>query len=101
MFIAALAWNIKAWFAVTMHRKTDQHDCIRIEFRSFFHTVVLIPAMIVHTARGITVRLVGYTPAVGRLSAPVPPSNGFAAADHGPHASPRRRRIPATATPPA
>jgi hypothetical protein len=67
MLCAALAWNIKAWFALMMHRKTDRHDYIRMEFRRFFHGVVLIPAMIGRRARGITVRLVGYTPALDRL----------------------------------
>jgi hypothetical protein len=38
-----------------------------MEFRRFFHSVVLIPAMIARRARGITVRLVGYTPAIDRL----------------------------------
>jgi Transposase DDE domain group 1 len=67
MLIAAQAWNIKAWFAMMMHRKTDRHDYIRMEFRRFFHSVILIPAMITRRARGITVRLVGYTPALDRL----------------------------------
>jgi hypothetical protein len=67
MLIAALAWNIKAWFALMMHRKTDRHDYIRMEFRRFFHTIILIPAMITRRARGITVRLIGYTPALDRL----------------------------------
>lgn len=67
MLCAALAWNIKAWFALMMHRKTDRHDYIRMEFRRFFHGVILIPAMIGRRARGITVRLLGYTPALDRL----------------------------------
>jgi hypothetical protein len=67
MLIAAQAWNIKAWFAMMLHRKTDRHDYIRMEFRRFFHTVVLIPAAITRRARGITVRLLGYTPALDRL----------------------------------
>jgi hypothetical protein len=67
MLCAALAWNIKAWFALMMHRKTDRHDYLRMEFRRFFHSVVLIPAMIGRRARGITVRLLGYTPALDRL----------------------------------
>jgi hypothetical protein len=67
MACAALAWNIKAWFALMMHRGSDRHDYIRMEFRRFFHNVVLIPATILRRARGITVRLVGYTPALDRL----------------------------------
>jgi len=67
MLIAALAWNIKAWFALMMHRKTDRHTYIRTEFRRFFHNVILIPATILRRARGITVRLISYTPALDRL----------------------------------
>jgi Transposase DDE domain group 1 len=67
MLIAALAWNIKAWFAMMMHRHRDRHDYIRMEFRRFFHGVILIPAMIARRARGTTVRLIGYTPALDRL----------------------------------
>jgi len=67
MLIAAQAWNIKAWFALMMHRKQDRRDYLRMEFRRFFHSVILIPAMIICRARGITVRLIGYTPALNRL----------------------------------
>jgi Transposase DDE domain group 1 len=67
MVIAALAWNLKAWFAMMMHRKTDRHDYIRMEFRRFLHHVILIPSMTIRRARGITVRLLGYTPSLDRL----------------------------------
>jgi hypothetical protein len=67
MLIATLAWNIKAWFAMMMHRQTDRHDYIRMEFRRFFHSIVLIPATILRRARAITVRLIAYTPALDRL----------------------------------
>jgi len=67
MVIAALAWNIKSWFAMMMHRKSDRRDYIRMEFRRFLNTVILIPAMVTRRARGITIRLIGYTPAIDRL----------------------------------
>ena len=67
MVIAALAWNIKSWFALMMHRKADRRAYIRMEFRRFFHGLILIPAMILRRARGITVRLIGYTPGLDRL----------------------------------
>jgi Transposase DDE domain group 1 len=67
MVIAALAWNIKSWFALMMHRKADRRAYIRMEFRRFFHSVILIPAMVIRRARGITVRLIGYTPGLDRL----------------------------------
>ena len=38
MVIAALAWNIKSWFAMMMHRKTDRRDYIRMEFSRFLTT---------------------------------------------------------------
>jgi hypothetical protein len=64
MVIAALAWNLKSWFAVMVHRKDDRRAYIRMEFRRFFH---LIPAMILRRARGITVHIIGYTPSLDRL----------------------------------
>jgi hypothetical protein len=67
MVIAALAWNIKSWFAMMMHRKHDRHDYIRMEFRRFFNSIILIPAMVIRRARAITIRLIGYNPSLDRL----------------------------------
>jgi hypothetical protein len=67
MVIAALAWNIKSWFAMMMHRKSERRDYIRMEFRRFLNTIILIPAMIIRRSRTITIRLIGYTPAIDRL----------------------------------
>ena len=67
MVCAALAWNIKSWFALMMHRKSDRHTYIRMEFRRFLNTIILIPAMVTRRSRGITIRLIGYTPAIDRL----------------------------------
>lgn len=64
MVIAALAWNIKSWFAMTLHRKADRRDWIGMEFRRFCAQVVLVPAMVIPRARGITVRIIGYHPAL-------------------------------------
>jgi hypothetical protein len=67
MVIAALAWNIKSWFAMMMHRKADRREHIRMEFPRFLTSIILIPAMVMRHARGITVRLIGYTPSLDRL----------------------------------
>ncbi len=67
MVIATLAWNIKSWFAMMMHLKKDRRDHIRMEFRRFLHSVILIPAMVIRRARAITVRLIGYQPSIDRL----------------------------------
>jgi len=61
MLIATLAWNIKSWHAMTMHRHTDRHTFIRMEFKQFLDTVIRIPATIIVRARGIVVRLLAYT----------------------------------------
>ena len=67
MVIAALAWNLKSWFAMMMHRKSDRRAYIKMEFRRFINGIILIPAMITRRARAITIRLIGYTPAIDRL----------------------------------
>jgi hypothetical protein len=67
MVIAALAWNIKSWFAMMMHRKHDRHDYIGMEFRRFLTSIILVPAMVIRRARAITIRLIGYNPSLDRL----------------------------------
>ena len=67
MVIAALAWNIKSWFAMMLHRKDDRRDYIGMEFRRFITSVILIPAAVIRHARSTTVRLTGYTPSLGRF----------------------------------
>jgi hypothetical protein len=67
MLIAALAWNIKSWHAIMMHRKDDRHAFIRMEFKRFLDTVIRIPAMVLARARAIVVRLVAYTANLDRF----------------------------------
>jgi hypothetical protein len=67
MLIAALAWNIKSWHAMMMHRKDDRRRFIRMEFKRFLDTVIRIPAMVLVRARAIVVRLVAYTVNVDRF----------------------------------
>ena len=55
MVIAALAWNLKSWFAMMLHHKADRRAYIAMEFRRFLHQVILIPAMVIRRARSITV----------------------------------------------
>lgn len=67
MVIAALAWNIKSWLAMMMHRKDDRTAYIRMEFKRFLDTIIRIPAMVIVRARAIVVRLVAYTLGIDRL----------------------------------
>jgi hypothetical protein len=67
MVMAALAWNIKSWFAMMMHRKSDRRTYIGMEFRRFLYSVILIPCRVIRRARSTTLRLIGYQPALDRL----------------------------------
>jgi hypothetical protein len=67
MVMAALAWNIKSWFAMMMHRKSDRDTYIRMEFRRFLHSMILIPCHVIRRARGVTLRLIGYQPTLDRF----------------------------------
>ena len=66
MVIAALAWNMKSWWAMMLHHKADRREYIAMEFRRFVNSVIIIPAMIVRRARTITIRIIGYHPNLGR-----------------------------------
>ena len=67
MVIAALAWNLKSWFAMMMHRKRDRAEYIAMEFRRFLHIMILIPCRVVRRARGTTLRMLGYQPTLDRF----------------------------------
>ena len=67
MVMAALAWNIKSWFAMMMHLKSDRDAYIRMEFRRFINSIILIPCRVVRRARSIVIRIIGYQPTLDRL----------------------------------
>jgi len=67
MVIAALAWNLKSWFSMMLHRKTDRREHINMEFRRFITAIILIPAMVIRRARSITIRLMGYQPTIDKM----------------------------------
>ncbi|MGH8613718.1 MAG: IS1380 family transposase [Gammaproteobacteria bacterium] len=67
MVMATLAWNIKSWFAMMMHHKSERLAYIRMEFRHFVNSIILIPCRVVRRARSITIRLIGYQPTLDRL----------------------------------
>ena len=69
MVMAALAWNLKAWFALMVSDKTAKQQLLRMEFRRFFHAVVLIPCQIVRGARRIIYRVLSYNPWLNTLAA--------------------------------
>ena len=60
MVMAALAWNLKAWFAMMVRFKDRQAELLRMEFRRFLHAMIWLPAQIVRQGRKIIYRLLGY-----------------------------------------
>src|SRR2546429_6812648 len=75
MVIAALAWNIKSWFAMMMHRKADRRDYLRMEFRRFQASIILIPAMVCAAPAASPCGSSATPPAWTNCSAPGTPPN--------------------------
>jgi hypothetical protein len=71
MVMTALAWNLKAWWALMLPespgRWQDRHQAqkqwvLRMEFRTFRNAFVLLPCQIVHTGRRLVYRLLSWNP---------------------------------------
>ena len=60
MVIASLAWDLKAWYGLLSSNKQLGRQIIRMEFKRFINTFVMIPSLIIKTGRRICYRLVGY-----------------------------------------
>ena len=54
MVMAALAWNLKSWFAMMMHFKADRRKYIAMEFRTFIREMILLPCQVIRRARRTT-----------------------------------------------
>lgn len=64
MVMAALAWNLKAWYGILMPNKKAGAEVIRMEFARFLNGFMAVPAQVLHQARQIKIRLLGWTPYV-------------------------------------
>ena len=70
MVMAALAWTLKAWFALLLpthgrwrhEHRAEQHAVLRMEFRSFLLNFMLVPVQIVRTGRRLVYRLLAWNP---------------------------------------
>jgi hypothetical protein len=60
MVMAALAWNLKAWFGLLMPDAERGRQIVRMEFRSFLAAIIQIPAQVVRVGRRIIYRVMGY-----------------------------------------
>ena len=68
MVMTALAWNLKAWFALSVperprhkgvHRE-QKRGLLRMEFKRFVNTMILMPCQIVRGGRRLLYRLLSW-----------------------------------------
>jgi hypothetical protein len=60
MVMAALAWNVKAWFSLLVPEREHGLELLRMEFRSFLQAIMLVPCQIVRTGRRIVWKILNY-----------------------------------------
>ena len=60
MVMAALAWNLKAWYGLLVPDRERGLELVRMEFRRFLHAIILLPVQIIQGGRRIIHRLLGY-----------------------------------------
>lgn len=60
MVMAALAWNLKAWFALLVPEREHGLALLKMEFRSFLQAVLLLPVQIIRAGRRIVWRILSY-----------------------------------------
>jgi len=61
MVIAALAWNLKAWYGLMAPTKALRDTILRMEFKTFVNAFILIPCQIVNTGRRLVYRVLSYS----------------------------------------
>jgi hypothetical protein len=71
MVMTALAWNLKAWWALTLperpgrwHGKhqAEKRWVLRVEFKTFVNAFMRLPCQILRTGRKLVYRLLGWNP---------------------------------------
>ena len=60
MVMAALAWNLKAWFGLMVPNRERGLQLPKMEFRDFLAAVLLVPAQLIRAGRKIIYRILGY-----------------------------------------
>jgi hypothetical protein len=61
MVIAALAWNLKAWYGLVTLVPAARRDILRMEFKRFLLNFIQIPCQIVVTGRRLVCRILTYS----------------------------------------
>jgi hypothetical protein len=70
MVMTSLAWNLKAWAALSLSEtgrwgasyRADKLWLLGLEFKAFVHTLVNVPCQIVKQARRVVLRVLSYQP---------------------------------------
>jgi len=68
MVMASLAWNLKAWYALSLPTQGRWHEkhqrektkVLRMEFKKFRNFFILLPCQIIKTSRRLVYRLLGW-----------------------------------------
>jgi len=61
MVIAALAWNLKAWYGLVTLGPAARRDILRMEFKRFLVNFIQIPCQIVATGRRLVFKILTYS----------------------------------------
>ena len=61
MVIAALAWNLKAWYGLVTQSPAARREILRMEFKRFLASFIQIPCQIVQTGRRLVFRILSYS----------------------------------------
>ena len=70
MVMTALAWSLKAWFALRLPQTgrwaaryaAEKAAVLRMEFKAFLHAFILMPVQVVRTSRRLVFRLLAWNP---------------------------------------
>lgn len=74
MVMTALAWNLKAWWALQLpqpegergkSQRQEKQRVLRMEFKTFLNAFMRLPCQIVNTGRRLIYRLLGWSPSLG------------------------------------
>ncbi len=61
MVIAALAWNLKAWYGLVTLIPATRRDILRMEFKRFLVNFIQIPCQVVATGRRLICRILTHS----------------------------------------
>jgi len=61
MIVAALAWNLKAWYGLLIQAPALKQQVVKMEFKQFLTRFILIPCQIVNKGRQLIYRIANFT----------------------------------------